>query len=106
MRFSGRTVDGAVLGTQAFVLRFFSERAGDRLLIVNLGGELVLDIAPEPLLAPYDASPWRTLWSSDAASYGGASPMPLESDSAWRIPAEAAVLLAPASSRRSYLPQV
>jgi maltooligosyltrehalose trehalohydrolase len=96
--FSGavaRTVDGAVLGAQAFVLRFFGEGSGDRLLIVNLGGELDLDIAPEPLLGPYRGRAWRTVWTSDAPNYGGTGAAPLESNSAWRIPAEAAVALAP-----------
>ena len=97
--FSGadrRLVDGAVLGPNAFVLRFFSEAAGDRLLIVNLGQALTLGIAPEPLLAPHRANRWRTVWSSDATGYGGAGSVPPESHSAWRIPGEAAVVLAPA----------
>jgi maltooligosyltrehalose trehalohydrolase len=91
-----RTVDGAVLGAEALVLRFFSEEGGDRLLIVNLGGELELDIAPEPLLAPCSGSRWRTAWSSDAPRYGGYGVAPIESDSAWRIPAQTALVLAPA----------
>ena len=39
---------------EAFVLRFFGRRDGsdDRLLLVNLGRDLDLDPAPEPLLAP------------------------------------------------------
>ena len=50
---SARTrVDGAVLGPEAFVLRFFGENGSDRLLLVNLGRDLDLDSAPEPLLAP------------------------------------------------------
>ena len=44
-RASGRGgVDGAVLGAEAFVLRFFGdERADDRLLLVNLGRDLHLE---------------------------------------------------------------
>jgi maltooligosyltrehalose trehalohydrolase len=90
-----RTVEGAVLGPHAFVLRFFTPAAGDRLLIINLGPELILDIAPEPLLAPNHDSPWRTVWCSDAEHYGGEGALPLEWNRAWRIPAEAAVMLAP-----------
>jgi len=96
--FSGagrRTIDGAVLGEQAFVLRFFSEDAGDRLLVVNLGPALTLDIAPEPLLAPQGDNPWRTACSSDAVRYGGRGDTPMEWSSAWRIPAQCAVMLAP-----------
>src|SRR6185437_10339164 len=47
----GKT-DGAVLGAQAFVLRYFVEAGQDRLLIVNFGSDLHLVHAPQPLLAP------------------------------------------------------
>ena len=46
------TVDGAVLGPRCFVLRYFDSLGDDRLLVVNLGLALPLEIAPEPLLAP------------------------------------------------------
>ncbi len=95
-----RMIEGAVLGPEAFVLRFFSAEAGDRLLIVNLGPALVLDIAPEPLLAPCGGSAWRTVWSSDAAHYGGEGAIPLEWHPAWRLPAEAVVMLAPECDAR------
>ena len=39
-------MDGAVLGAEAFVLRFFGEDGDDRLLLVNLGVDLHLDPAP------------------------------------------------------------
>src|SRR5439155_5836891 len=45
-----RALDGAVLGPEALALRFFGD--GDRLLVVNLGRDLGLTPAPEPLLAP------------------------------------------------------
>ena len=60
-----RGVDGAVLGPEAFVLRFFGEQStegdggADRLLLVNLGVDLDLDPAPEPLLAPPAGALWR-----------------------------------------------
>ena len=65
-------VDGAVLGPMAFVLRFFGE-GDDRLLIVNLGVDLRLDPAPEPLLAPPCDRGWQTHWSSEDLDpiYGG-----------------------------------
>jgi maltooligosyltrehalose trehalohydrolase len=92
-----RGVDGAVLGESAFVLRFFAEDDEDRLLIVNLGRTLHLNPAPEPLLAPLRWSGWTLRWSSEDPRYGGAGTPELESADNWRIPAEAAVLLAPAS---------
>jgi maltooligosyltrehalose trehalohydrolase len=88
-------LDGAVLSGHAFVLRWPS-RNGDRLLVVNLGPDLRLESAPEPLLAPPLRARWRTAWSSEDPRYGGLGTPPLESDEAgWRIPAECAVLLEP-----------
>jgi maltooligosyltrehalose trehalohydrolase len=90
-----RGVDGAVLGASAFVLRFCAENNADRLLLVNLGRDLHLDSAPEPLLAPPANASWRLLWSSEDPRYGGAGTPPLDTEDNWRIPGEAAVVLAP-----------
>ena len=89
-----RHVDGAVLGPHAFVLRFFAERGDDRLLLVNLGADLMLTEAPEPLLAPPEGRQWRVLFSTEEARYGGCGIAPVEHDEGWRIPGEAAVALA------------
>jgi maltooligosyltrehalose trehalohydrolase len=90
-----RGVDGAVLGPEAFVLRFFGESGADRLLVVNLGADLAINPAPEPLLAsPADAL-WRIRWSSDDVRYGGAGIAPVETRQNWHIPGHAAVLLEP-----------
>ncbi|MBI2511131.1 MAG: malto-oligosyltrehalose trehalohydrolase [Opitutae bacterium] len=86
--------DGAVLGAHAFVLRFFSTE-GDRLLVVNLGADLHLQCAPEPLLAPPGGGGWRVEWSSEELDYGGRGVAPLETRLNWIIPAEATVLLVP-----------
>jgi maltooligosyltrehalose trehalohydrolase len=88
-------VDGAVLGAQAFVLRFFAEDGHDRLLLVNLGRDLHFDPAPEPLLAPPENMGWQTLWSSEDPCYGGGGTPPLETEDNWHIPGEAAVVLFP-----------
>jgi maltooligosyltrehalose trehalohydrolase len=88
-------IDGAVLADEAWMLRFFDHRGRDRLLIVNLGGDVVLDPAPEPLLAPVEGHPWRLLWSSEAPRYGGAGIVPLNPDGIWRIPGHAAIILIP-----------
>src|SRR5262249_29322947 len=96
-----RGVDGAVLAAQAFVLRFFASDGMDRLLVVNLGGDLRLSPVPEPLLAPpaslhaQGGQRWDVRWSSDDIRYGGCGTPPLDTDDGWRIPAEAAVVLAP-----------
>jgi maltooligosyltrehalose trehalohydrolase len=90
-----RGIDGAVLGTAAFMLRYFVDGGDDRLLVVNLGRDLELDPAPEPLLAPSVGQSWAIRWSSEDARYGGRGTAPLETDEGWRIPGEAAVVLVP-----------
>jgi maltooligosyltrehalose trehalohydrolase len=86
--------DGAVLGESAFVLRLFGA-TGDRLLIVNLGSDLWLDPAPEPLLAPLENQGWRCLWSSESPAYGGCGAATMETNANWIIPGESAALLCP-----------
>lgn len=96
--FSGRRrrlVDGAVLAREAFVLRFFGEDGDDRLLLVNLGVDLRLNPAPEPLLAPPCESLWKVIFSTEAVQFDGAGTPPLESEENWNIPGHAAVVLAP-----------
>jgi maltooligosyltrehalose trehalohydrolase len=90
-----RGVDGAVLAPEAFVLRYFGRDGDDRLLVVNLGADLGLNPAPEPLLAPPAGKVWRTLWSSEAYAYGGTGTPPLETRDNWCIPGESAVALSP-----------
>lgn len=85
-------VDGAVLGTEAFVLRFFGDEGDDRLLLVNLGADLELRQMPEPLLAPVEGRPWKILWSSEDPRYGGLGTPPLSAEG-WRIPGHAALVL-------------
>jgi maltooligosyltrehalose trehalohydrolase len=85
----------AVLGAQAMLLRYQCA-AGDRLLLVNLGTDLHLDVAPEPLLAPPLGRRWRTLWSSEEIRYGGRGTAPVEADDGFHLPGHAAVVLAPA----------
>ncbi|MGA1876072.1 MAG: malto-oligosyltrehalose trehalohydrolase [bacterium] len=88
-----RGCDGAVLDTEAFLLRFFADDGNDRLLLVNLGRDLHLDPAPEPLLAPPEGKAWKVIWSSEDVRYGGCGQPPVETEDNWRIPGQAAVLL-------------
>jgi maltooligosyltrehalose trehalohydrolase len=111
-----RAVDGAVLGPEAFVLRFFhadpgdvpdaGEHDGDRLLVVNLGRDLSLVPAPEPLLAPPPHSRWQVRWSSEDPIYGGSGTPPIERPSGeWALPGHAAFVLgtvAGAPERRAH----
>lgn len=88
-------VDGAVLSADAFVLRYFSPRNDDRILLVNFGADLHLHPCPEPLLAPRAGQGWTILWSSENPAYGGTGTPPLETAAGWIIPGPAAILLKP-----------
>jgi maltooligosyltrehalose trehalohydrolase len=90
-----RGVDGSVLADEAFVLRFFAADGDDRLLVVNLGLDLNLNPAPEPLLAPPENRLWEVLWSSEDPRYGGSGTPALETEDNWRIPGHAAVVMTP-----------
>jgi maltooligosyltrehalose trehalohydrolase len=87
--------DGAVLAPEAFLIRFFNQESGDRLLLVNLGRDLHLNAAPEPLLAPPENRRWEILWSSENRRYGGTGAPAVETSEGWEIPGHAAVVLLP-----------
>jgi maltooligosyltrehalose trehalohydrolase len=92
------SVDGAVLGPACLLLRFFGEMSDDRLLVVNLGADLALDPAAQPLAAPPAGARWELLWSSEAPKYGGAGEVQLlQPDQIWIVPGHAAVVFAPRS---------
>jgi maltooligosyltrehalose trehalohydrolase len=89
---SSDRIEGAVLRSNAMVLRYFTGPE-HLLLIINFGCDLNLVPAPEPLLAPPGTDGWSLLWSSESLAYGGNGTPPLNSESEWMIPGEAAVLL-------------
>jgi maltooligosyltrehalose trehalohydrolase len=93
------TLDGAVLGPEALVIRWFDpdELGQDRLLLLNLGVELRLVASAEPLLGPpAENLKWRVLWSSESPRYGGKGvPEPETEEQNWRLTGHAAVLMAP-----------
>lgn len=89
-------VDGAVLGSTSFVLRFFGDKPGDeRLLIVNFGEQQLLVPSPEPLLAPPHMHEWQTLWTSESLPYGGPGTQSVVTETEWTLPSEAAIALHP-----------
>ena len=91
-------IDGAALTDEAWMLRFFSRSGADRLLIVNLGRDLLLGPAPEPLLAPIEGQAWRLLWSSEAPVYGGSGGPAQDAVGDWLISGQSAAVLTPGSS--------
>jgi maltooligosyltrehalose trehalohydrolase len=89
---------GAVIGAEAFVLRFMCD-AGDRLLVVNLGADLTRGSIAEPLIAPVPGRRWQVLWSSEDPRYGGGGTPPIDADDGWHLPGHAAFVLMPSSKR-------
>jgi len=92
-------IDGAVLGPESFVLRYFSEKNDDRLLLVNFGERHVLHPASQHLLAPPPGRKWAAFWRSDSPRYGGADDTATATPDQWILPAESAVALQPAPNR-------
>jgi maltooligosyltrehalose trehalohydrolase len=85
-------IHGAVLATEAFLLRYFGPDDEDRLLLVNLGRDLLLRPATDPLLVPPAGSDWRLLWSSENPRYGGSGTSPLDTRN-WHVAGHAAYVL-------------
>jgi len=85
------SLDGAVLGEESFLLRYFSA-TGDRLLLFNFGKEKELSPMPEPLLAPPSGAIWKETWCSENIRYGGEGTSPFEPGQIWNLPARTAVL--------------
>jgi maltooligosyltrehalose trehalohydrolase len=82
---------GAVLGAEAFALRFLGTDGDDRLLLVNLGPSLPLAVMPEPLLAPPENAQWVPFWSSEDPRWGGSGTRDFPADVPWTLPAHALV---------------
>lgn len=94
----GDRVHGAVLGPEAFLLRYEGEEPGDdRLLLVNLGADLTYSPAPEPLLAPPAGQAWKVLWGSEDPRYGGGG-LALLDPREWRLRGHAALVLTVATA--------
>ncbi|HEY2732341.1 MAG TPA: DUF3459 domain-containing protein, partial [Polyangiales bacterium] len=92
------TFDGAVFNDDCLILRWFASDRRDRLLIVNLGGDLHCAPGPEPLLAPPDGCGWSLIFSSEDPRYGGdGQPEGSLDEAGFRIPARAALLFVTAA---------
>jgi maltooligosyltrehalose trehalohydrolase len=87
-----RIIDGAVVGEEAFLLRWFAPDERDRLLCVNLGRDLNWRPVAEPLAAPPRRHDWRLLWSSEQFEYGGAG-TPEFDPQGWILPGHNAIVL-------------
>ncbi|MDY0885153.1 hypothetical protein ACFPL7_12290 [Dongia soli] len=63
---------------------------------VNLGPDLHLDSAPQPLLGAPTRAGWEILWASEDPCYGGLGYARVETDEGWRIGGRQAFILKPA----------
>lgn len=93
-------IHGAVLGPEAFVLRYFGKGGDDRLLVVNLGRDLDLIHASEPLLAPPAWRRWSHLLSSEDRRFGGTGSPPLDAYEHMRLHGHSALVLTAAEDER------
>jgi maltooligosyltrehalose trehalohydrolase len=93
-------VDGAVIGPDALLLRFFGARGeDDRLLLVNLGRDLNLRSIPEPLAAPPAGHDWVQSWSSEEHKYGGGGRRAMDLTTRSVLSGEVAVLFTAGPAR-------
>ena len=90
-RQDSRSIDGSVIGPEAFVLRWFDENNDDRLALFNLGRDIDWQPAAEPLLAPPAGRKWVVQWSSEEPCYGGLGTPGFDGKN-WRVPGHAAVV--------------
>ena len=63
---------GSTLDDHTLLLRYIGRVAHeDRLVLVNLGSDMDIACAPDPLVAPPDLFEWTVLWCSEDRAYGG-----------------------------------
>jgi maltooligosyltrehalose trehalohydrolase len=91
-------IDGALIGPDAFAVRYFGEADDCRLLLINLGNDLYPTPNSEPLLAPPAGAEWKVVWFSEHPRYGGSGIPPFEPGCPWRLSGRCAVLMAPVPS--------
>jgi maltooligosyltrehalose trehalohydrolase len=88
-------VDGAVIASSTFVLRYFANGDDDRLILVNLGRDLSRNSFAEPLLAPPRNCEWGVEWCTEEPTYGGLGVPDFRPESRWCIPADTTTVLKP-----------
>ncbi len=90
-------LDGAVVGAEAFVLRWMADDENDRMLCVNLGRDMEWSPLTEPLAAAPRGREWQLLWSSEDYQYGG-SGTPAFDPKGWVLPGQTAIVLEAAAA--------
>ena len=81
-------LDGAVLGAEAFVLRFFGDDARRSAAARQPGRDLQLDARARAAARAAAGAAWSVLWSSEDPRYGGSGRWPDRRDRRriWRLP--------------------
>lgn len=85
-------IDGSVLGTDSFLIRYFGEEDGDRVLLINFGPDQHFAPGPEPLIVPGQNKVFEVLWSSESIAYGGEGTPPINIPT-WKILGHSAIVL-------------
>ncbi len=86
-------LEGACLGPTAFLLRFRAEE-GERLVVVNLGPDLLPASLAEPLLAPPAGASWQLIFASEDPRYGGEGQRTPHVQGKWALTATSASVFA------------
>ena len=93
-RQDARMLEGAVVGPEAFLLRWFDDEDDDRLMLVNLGRDLECRPMSQPLMAAPTGCRWQLQWSSEDPRYGGSGTAVLDTKN-WSMPGHATIVLHP-----------
>jgi maltooligosyltrehalose trehalohydrolase len=65
-------------------------------MLLNLGIEVRLPVAAEPLLAPPEGRRWQVFWSSEDPRYGGSGTADPETEEQnWRLASHVAIVMKP-----------
>jgi maltooligosyltrehalose trehalohydrolase len=86
---------GEALSEKSLVLRFTGRRADEeRVVLLNLGDEVVLEPCPYPLLAPGTGRSWTLMLSSEESRFGGGGTTFSLNEQPWTLPSRCALVLA------------
>ena len=92
--FNPQKVDGAVIGSNVLLLRYFGEK-GDRLILCNFGKDFTMKSIAEPLFAPPLNQRWKLLFSSEETQFGGTGSPLLAEEPVWSLAGYATYILTP-----------
>ena len=83
-----------MLSAETFLLRYLDAEGRDRLIVINLGGDVDLGPIPEPLLAEPAGGEWELIWSSEDPKYGGLGTPTTLVENQCHLPAQSTLVFA------------